>query len=370
MSNEIVIAPADDAHRAIPPEVMEKIVLSGGLSDLNAAQRADYYTAVCRSLGLNPLTKPFEFLTLNSKLRLYALRDCADQLRRLHGISIYITNRERLGDIYIVTARAKDRTGREDESTGAVPLGNLKRDALANALMKSETKAKRRVTLSIAELGWLDETELATIPGIRTDAPDAAHETPGMSPPLPVGEDGTPGAATPLHPTAEDITTLVNSARAANVDLEAFGHDMRRLMQLPESQNITKKFLRERMTMDQYNTARAHYGEALRQVLEEDVPNHEPPSQAGDASASQVVYTPTGESLPVDPSPVALSSASGPDTDAADAAERDRVRLRAEVAQWDLRVPPEEVEHVIQHNPYSKARALLWKCRRQDTAAA
>jgi hypothetical protein len=39
------------------------------------------------------------------------------------------------------------------------------------------------------------------------------------------------------------------------------------------------------------------------------------------------------------------------------------------VAQWDLRVPPEEVEHVIQHNPYSRARALLWKCRRQDTAA-
>jgi len=43
--------------------------------------------------------------------RRYALRDCADQLRRLHGISIYITNRERMGDIYIVTARAKDRTG-------------------------------------------------------------------------------------------------------------------------------------------------------------------------------------------------------------------------------------------------------------------
>jgi hypothetical protein len=28
-------------------------------------------------------------------LRLYALRDCADQLCRLHGISIYIANRVR-----------------------------------------------------------------------------------------------------------------------------------------------------------------------------------------------------------------------------------------------------------------------------------
>jgi hypothetical protein len=69
---------------------------------------------------------PTEYLTLNGKLRLYALRDCTDQLSRLHGISIYISNRERMGDIYIVTARAKDRTGREDESTGAVTLGNLK----------------------------------------------------------------------------------------------------------------------------------------------------------------------------------------------------------------------------------------------------
>jgi hypothetical protein len=368
MDNPPVVAATDDAQHTIPPEVMEKVVIGGDLSELNAAQRADYYTAVCRSLGLNPLTKPFEFLTLNGKLRLYALRDCADQLRRLHGISIYITNRERMGDIYIVTARAKDRTGREDESTGAVPLGNLKGDALCNALMKGETKAKRRVTLSIAGLGWLDETELATIPGAQTYAPDAAHETTGMSHPLPVGEDGTPGAATPPHPTAEDITMLVDSARVANVDLEAFGHDMRRLMQLPESQKITKKFLRETMTMGQYNNARAHYGEALRVILEEDVPTHEPTSQAVDADASQVVRAPTAESLPVDtPSPGELSSASVPSPD--DAAERDRVRLRAEVAQWQLRISAKEIDHVILHNPYSKTRSLLRKTRVDATAA-
>ena len=362
MTNETTIAtmaPAEDAQHSIPPEVMEKVVIGGDLSELNAAQRTDYYTAVCRSLGLNPLTKPFEFLTLNGKLRLYALRDCADQLRRLHGISIYITNRERMGDIYIVTARAKDRTGREDESTGAVPLGNLKGDALCNALMKGETKAKRRVTLSIAGLGWLDETELETIP--------RHHITTGDVVPLPDGE-GVSQTPREVHPTANEVTTLIETARAANVDLEAFGHDMRRLMQLPESQKITKKFLRETMTMDQYNTARAHYGDALRVILEEDVPNHEPPSQAVDADASQVVHTSAGEGQPVDPSlPGELSSAPG--SADADGAERDRQRLRSEVAQWDLRVPPEEVEHVIVHNAYSKARALLWNCRRQAPAA-
>src|ERR671922_2733177 len=133
----------------LPPEVVETVVIGGDVAVLDAGQRAEYYGAVCRSLGLNPLTKPFEYLILNGKLRLYALRDCADQLRRLHGIGISIANREQMSDLYVVTARAKDRQGREDESTGAVTVGNLKGDALANALMKAETKAKRRVTLSI-----------------------------------------------------------------------------------------------------------------------------------------------------------------------------------------------------------------------------
>jgi hypothetical protein len=332
-------------------------LISGDLAILNADQKSDYYQQMCESLGLNPLTKPFEYLTLNGKLRLYALRDCTDQLRRLHGISIYIANRERMGDIYIVTARAKDRTGREDESTGAVPLGNLKGDALANALMKAETKAKRRVTLSIAGLGWLDETELETIPRHNIGSTDVV--------PLPAGEEGAQ-APTERHPTADEITMLVDTARAANVSLEDFGHDMRRLMQLPESQKITKKFLRETMTMAEYDLARKGYGEKLRVILEEDVPNHEPPSQTREPDAPTAVPEAPPETTPAVPS---TGSSSAPENVPAepDAAERGRQQLRQEVAAWDLQVKPEEVEFIIQHQPYSKARQLLWQARRQTT---
>jgi hypothetical protein len=91
--------------------------------------------------------------------------------------------------------------------------------------------------------------------------------------------------ATVAHPTADEITTLVETARAANVDLEAFGHDMRRLMQLPATQKITKKFLRETMSISQYNAARAHYGEALRAILEGDVPDF-PKTEVPDGNAS------------------------------------------------------------------------------------
>jgi hypothetical protein len=54
--------------------------------------------------------------------------------------------------------------GRTDESLGAVSLVGLEGEALANSLMKAETKAKRRVALSICGLGMLDETEVEAIP--------------------------------------------------------------------------------------------------------------------------------------------------------------------------------------------------------------
>jgi len=280
---------------SLPPEVIEKVVIGGDLSALNAAQRAEYYAAVCRSLRLNPLTKPFEYLNLNGKLRLYALRDCADQLRRLHGISIYIANRERMSDIYIVTARAKDRQGREDESTGAVTVGNLKGDALANALMKAETKAKRRVTLSIAGLGWLDETELETIPQARSGvvSGDESQEE--------------------MHPTADQISSLVELARSCDVDLVSFGQRMRQLMNLPEDTKVTKKFLREWMTMAQFEVAWQHYSEILKKLVEEevvaeDVADYPAPDDDASSGESESMTSPGGEEQQGDASELTSSS--------------------------------------------------------------
>lgn len=149
---------------------VEAVLLGGDLSKLTSEQRLSYYQAVTKSLGLNPLTKPFDFITLNGKLTLYAKRDCTDQLRALRGISITINDRATLGDVYVVTARAVDRDGRTDESTGAVSIKGLAGDALANAYMKAETKAKRRVTLSIAGLGMLDETEAQDVATMQNGA--------------------------------------------------------------------------------------------------------------------------------------------------------------------------------------------------------
>lgn len=273
----------------ITPEVLEKTVIGGDLSGLNAAQRTEYYAAVCRSLGLNPLTKPFEYLTLNGKLRLYALRDCADQLRKLHGISIYIANREKMNDVYVVTARARDREGREDESTGVVPLkkgGNeLTGEDLANALMKCETKAKRRVTLSIAGLGWLDETEMDTIPERSMQAGPAA---------LPLASNAV---------SPDEINSLVTLATSLGIDAVTFAIHMRRVMDLPEDARITKKLLRECMTRAQYEAAWNEYSARLAAEIEQDVPlgdGIETPESSQDVRLDpdpSSVDAPTGEAV-------------------------------------------------------------------------
>jgi len=146
---------------------LERVLVAGDLSGLSESQRIEYYKAVCESLGLNPLTRPFEYLRLNGRLVLYATRAAADQLRSIHGISIIDARIERQDDLITVTVRGRTRDGREDLEVGVVSVAGLRGEALANAQMKALTKAKRRLTLSLAGLGWLDETEAETIPGAR-----------------------------------------------------------------------------------------------------------------------------------------------------------------------------------------------------------
>lgn len=163
---------------ALSMESIEKVLIKGDLSTLSPEQRVMYHNKVCESLGLNPLTQPFAYIELNRKLVLYAKRDATDQLRTRHSISIQITAREKIEDIYVVTAQARTKEGRTDESTGAVAIKNLSGESLANALMKAETKAKRRVTLSVCGLGLLDETEVGSEPTQHNDPIKKTEELP------------------------------------------------------------------------------------------------------------------------------------------------------------------------------------------------
>ena len=184
--------------------VFEQVVVGGDLANITPEQRVDYYQRVCESLGLNPLTKPFLYIKLNGKLTLYASKDATEQLRATRGISILSLRSETIGDVYMVTATAKDNRGRTDVATGAVPLQGVKGEALANAYMKAETKAKRRVTLSLSGLGMIDESEVDSIPGaVRVEPQEPRTATPAPMVDEETGEiveEGAFGVAGPVMP--------------------------------------------------------------------------------------------------------------------------------------------------------------------------
>lgn len=158
--------------------IVEAVMIAGDLAKLTPAERVEYYRKTCESLHLNPLTRPFDYINLNGKLTLYALRGATDQLRQVHGISIYRLDRESMGDLYVVTAYVRTPDGREDSDMGAASIAGLKGDALVNAMLKAVTKAKRRATLSICGLGWLDETEIESNRDAKRVRDDGEIETP------------------------------------------------------------------------------------------------------------------------------------------------------------------------------------------------
>ena len=152
---------------------ISKLILKGDLSGLSEKEKVEYYGALCKSLNLNPMLKPFDYITFVRDGKqfemLYATKSCAEQLRKIHGISVIETTRTITDEYVVYDVKVQDSTGRTDTGTGVVSLVATRKDgtkykltgtAYADAIMKAETKAKRRATLSISGLGMLDETEL------------------------------------------------------------------------------------------------------------------------------------------------------------------------------------------------------------------
>jgi len=200
----------NEVQRTDAPSALEKAALMGDLADLSPMERLTYYHGVCKSIGLNPLTKPFQYIRLNNKLTLYATKDATDQLRTLKTISIVSAERDTSDANYatwIVTGT--DAKGRTDMDIGSVPIGKLQGDARANAIMKALTKAKRRLTLSLAGLGMLDESELGAIPSAAPVHVDDDGEVLDMSPAQRMlverAQDATGTTETPATVEAEEV---------------------------------------------------------------------------------------------------------------------------------------------------------------------
>lgn len=151
---ETAIEQVDTELAELPPEIIESLMVTGDLSKLTVEQRNAYYVHTCKKIGLDPTGQPFEYITFQGKTILYARKGCAEQLRKIHGISIINITYNTVNGMYVCSCTVKDIHGRTDTGIGACPIGKEPH----NALMKAETKAKRRATLSICGLGFIEES--------------------------------------------------------------------------------------------------------------------------------------------------------------------------------------------------------------------
>lgn len=167
----------------LPHELQEKVFVNGDLSKLSAQERNSYYCALCAAVGLSPLARPFQYIVLDKKLVLYPDKNFAEQARKAQRISVTSIERRTEDGIHFVTVKGSTPGGRKDEAMAAIALTKdegewiEKRDGSgsyfkkngnvtplngtdkANAMMKCETKAKRRLTLSLTGLSFLDQGE-------------------------------------------------------------------------------------------------------------------------------------------------------------------------------------------------------------------
>ncbi len=220
------------AKKASDAATIENVLVRGDLKDLTEAQRTEYYLQVCKSLGLNPSTRPFDYLVLNGKLQLYARRDAADQLRKINGISIEVVSRVHDGDLFTVHVRARDRDGRTDEDFGVVAFRGGATEIAANSVMKAITKAKRRVTLSISGLGFLDETEIPT----KREQALLVEDEPSYVPPEQVE----------VEPYQLSVPKLPNNA---GTDWRAFGTRLKEVLLACESKAEIFEWLEKNKTL-------------------------------------------------------------------------------------------------------------------------
>lgn len=277
MADDTAVATVHDLDAA----TLESLVTNGDCKRLTPAQKVAYYRARCDAAGLDYRAQPFQFINLQGREVLYALKAATDQLTGKHKIRTEITDQRTEEGLRIVTVRAIAADGRATDEIGAVPIAGLKGEALANALMKASTKAKRRAVLALCGLGMLDETEVDSIPGATRGASATASDPPKLRPPAPVNvpsgattnavEHGTApaaaalGTAPPVLPAPEGTTRLLTAKERASMWKIVKGTARFADMTATDIEKAFKSFLRDELLLDSSKELRLAHVDAVSQ---------------------------------------------------------------------------------------------------------
>lgn len=231
--------------------LMEQVIVKGDLSKLQPEERAKYYMAVCQSVGLNPLTRPFLYVQFSDGgLQLYPRKEAADQLRGIHKVQTRIVEQRVESSIYLVVVEARHPDGRVETDIGAVPIDGQKGLFLANAMKKAITQGKRRATLAMLGLSLIDDDEIRAIKGARFVEADP--------------ETGELRSADPPAITSIDTPALDKMAEAKALGtaiIATFAIDA------AEAKRIRGDLLCDRFSLSDHNAATAEQIKATREAV-------------------------------------------------------------------------------------------------------
>ncbi len=151
---DIAVANREDAAGALA-----HVLGTGDLYQLTNEQRVAHYINLCKSLELNPLSRPFQWIEFKegenspAVLTLYFKPSGAAQMLRNHHISVHYPRKEIVGELFVCEAHGQAADGRKGVGTKYVPLtnkyGKLSGNRLANAFMSAESGALRRLALNM-----------------------------------------------------------------------------------------------------------------------------------------------------------------------------------------------------------------------------
>jgi hypothetical protein len=157
-------------------KALEALIAQGDLSKLTPAQRIAFYRYRCDILGEDPATEPFGYIRFkDGRLKLYAKKELTESQRKKYEVSIGLPELIPLDGCIAFRVPASLPSGRTDSAIGAVGIEGKKGSDLANAAMIAETKAKRRVTLSLLGLGLNDESEVTDVRGAQVVKVSEVH---------------------------------------------------------------------------------------------------------------------------------------------------------------------------------------------------
>jgi hypothetical protein len=208
------------------PSLLEEILADAqaagkDTTSLSREDRSALLVGLARKLGLNPLSGAVMFLKTNGRETLYVTKSGTDQIaareklkrETIRGPEVLAMEGKK---VVFCQVRASHPDGRSEVSTATLLLADI-----INDLMKCETKAKRRATLSVCGLGLLAEDEIETIPGAQSVPFDAPRPALSLAP-MGIEQPQRAPVASVEAPAAEPSEALVAfRASLARVDSPA-----------------------------------------------------------------------------------------------------------------------------------------------------